>query len=397
MAPCQCTTEGYHPECPNAFTQGGQRLHTIDDEIRLKPRIFKNPQGMIAEGPDDYSSRADTAAQEQILSGGAMHHGSTNPHSGPSNPMQFLTHEAEVTAGEIEDIPAPLRTTQVAMRYQADANTRVNTDELTEKSRGLMRAYEPLTIGQSTLTEYSIGGFQLDPELAASKFRQIQPLPPAKLPIIFNDNELNFFHHFFGGLRVMMGLPDLTIVTKERTHHEHCYEIVKPFIMGSITAGYSSDDTDLEVFIKKVLMSTFDETHTSTADMGICKFHVSSNIWGFQYIEQGMTLGEADLRMWLSMNYSRYQSVWFNVFKGSGVPSFAKNGVRQDESGTMGCQNARNVGHQPIDIGHEKYDRQIRRSQTEPQSRSMRSGGHGARESAVPAERKYRKKNLLGW
>jgi hypothetical protein len=55
---------------------------------------------------------------------------------------------------------------------------------------------------------------------------------------------------------------------------------------------------------------------------------VAANLWGLQYIEPGLEMKEADLKMWLSVNYNHYKTLWFNTFKSAGIPSFALGGVQ---------------------------------------------------------------------
>jgi hypothetical protein len=49
----------------------------------------------------------------------------------------------------------------------------------------------------------------VDLSKAAQKASEITPLPPARLPIIFTDAEMNFHHHFFQGLEILFGRGNL--------------------------------------------------------------------------------------------------------------------------------------------------------------------------------------------
>jgi len=95
-----------------------------------------------------------------------------------------------------------------------------------------------------------------------------------------------------------------------------------------ISIGYESKDTGLTVFTKSVLSSTFNLDKGAGSLPEEKRLIVAANLWGFQYIEDGMECREADLRMWLSICYDKFRTVFFNTFKDSGMPAFAMEGVQ---------------------------------------------------------------------
>jgi hypothetical protein len=183
-------------------------------------------------------------------------------------------------------------------------------------------------MGGVTMTQASIGGFRLDLEKTAEKAAAFVPLPPAMLPIIFRDPELNFNHHFFQGMETLAGSDLIERIVKAGTYAEGDKGRIMPVLKGLITSGYLQSDTELTVFVKKVLSGTFDTVPISSLGAEAESFIVSANLWGFPYIEQGMQCRESDLKMWLHMAYIGYRMAWFNNFKSSGVPSFAVEGVQ---------------------------------------------------------------------
>jgi hypothetical protein len=156
----------------------------------------------------------------------------------------------------------------------------------------------------------------------------VVPLPPAKLPKIFIDPEMNFSHHFFQGLERLIGREQvLEIVVKKRYYTDET-PVLLPLIEGIIKVGYERKDTNLTVFTKSVLASTFDIDERTTSESEHRGLLVGANLWGFQYIEAGMECKEADLRMWLRVCYNKFENIFFNTFKDSGMPDFAMEGVQ---------------------------------------------------------------------
>jgi hypothetical protein len=201
-----------------------------------------------------------------------------------------------------------------------------------EKNRNSLNKFEALSLHGQTLTGISIGGFDIDLSKAAEKTMEIVPLPPSKLPIIFADETLNFYHHFFQGMVSKIGQQSVDFITRSEHHYEDDDEILMPFLEDMISSGYEKTDTESVLLLKKVLGSTFEPIeHRQRSDRGP-KLKVVANLWGFQYLECGMQMAEVDLKMWFSICYSHYRTIWFNTFKTTGTPSFAHQGTRRTRS-----------------------------------------------------------------
>jgi len=204
----------------------------------------------------------------------------------------------------------------------------VDAEDLLANNRDMLRKYEPLRIGKNTLTEMSIGGFAVDLGKAAQKASEVVPLPPARLPKIFIDPEMNFNHHFFQGLERLIGREQVLDIVKKRRYYTNEDLVLLPLIEGIVKAGYEKKDTNLTVFTKSVLSSTFELDERTSIDSPHRGLLVAANLWGFQYIETGMECKEADLRMWLRVCYNKFENIFFNTFKDSGMPDFALEGVQ---------------------------------------------------------------------
>lgn len=215
-------------------------------------------------------------------------------------------------------------------------NTKMmDNSALMEANRKSLRKFEALNLNGNRLTGMSIGGFEIDFNAAATKAMEVLPLPPSKLPIIFVDEELNFYHHFFQGMTYIMGQEVLEEVVSQTIHYDTRLPIIIPVIEELVETGYERSDTELMIFLKRVFTTTFELLGKSRRNHSSEEVMVVANLWGFQYIESGMKCSEASLKMWLSMCYNHYRTVWFNTFKSTGVPGFATQGVRGSRGSTF--------------------------------------------------------------
>lgn len=199
--------------------------------------------------------------------------------------------------------------------------------------QGSMDRFMPLTLGQTTLTEATIGGFKLDMRSLAEQAAEVIPLPAVALPVIFQDKELNFGHHFFQGLEVLCGRDFIVNAVSIPKYSHSESETLGPIVQKLCSEGHKSSDTVLATLVKRVLSSTFDIQHDASTSAGFRTFTVKSNMYGFPYIEVGMQCKEADLKMWLQSAYGKYRMLWFNAFKSSGIPAFAMEGVQDRYTG----------------------------------------------------------------
>jgi hypothetical protein len=190
-----------------------------------------------------------------------------------------------------------------------------------------LQKFEALQLNGKSINDYTIGGFRLDLKATAKKVNEIAPLPPNALPKIFIDDNLNFYHHFFKGMEILLGGSKFQEIVDSKIHHEATIEDLPSSVIGFMEAGMCVGDSALTLLVKKVLSSTFEKSVLSDENGQISVLKVASNLWGFRYIEPGMVLQDADIKMWLSNCYSFYRTIWFDTFKSSGVPMFAIEGV----------------------------------------------------------------------
>jgi len=294
--------------------QGGRLLHALDNETCLKPRIY---MGNLANNDEtDMSLSPDRgAAYKKYLV-------TDNADAEESPPSE------RVIADQVDQFtPKPLT---LPGNYQSRLGKgRMTTDHhMTEQNRHVLRRFEALNVDGQTLTELSIGGYTVDLARAAQKVKEITPLPPARLPIIFLDGDMNFYHHVFQGLEILLGRGVMLRIIETKQYNTHEDPVLLPMIEEMIKKGYERTDTEVTVFAKKVLTTTYEIDSNTTSDAKEHCLLVAANLWGFQYIEAGMQCHEGDLRMWLSISYNHYRTLWFNTFKSSGVPAFALEGVQ---------------------------------------------------------------------
>lgn len=325
---CTCPDDGYTPHCPYAFFQGGQMLHEVRGDGRLKTRyeVIKERPGQNENSPKSSSSEEFNEISERCDSLFDIEsEAKTRPrillgHANPSLSARLY----EDLESKFEHVPRRMTTNDERLKQ---ANL-VDAEDMLAKNRDILRKYEPLRVGNNSLTEMSIGGFTVDLGKAAQKASEVVPLPPARLPKIFIDAEMNFSHHFFQGLERLIGRAQvLEIVTKKRYYTDED-PVLLPLIEEIIKVGYEKKDTNLTVFTKSVLSSTFEIDDRTTVDSPHRGLLVAANLWGFQYIEAGMECKEADLRMWLRVCYNKFENIYFNTFKDSGMPDFALEGVQ---------------------------------------------------------------------
>jgi len=318
---CTCNGESYSANCPQAFVQGGKTLHTIENEVKTKPRVFINRAGA------SHNSRVeDDFPEDQNL----MENSLIRNHSTTSEIRdgKMIVQGDDALYSQIENsFPRGLSLDTAPARQRGQASF-MESEDMMEQNRGMLRKYEPLKVGGLQLTDLSIGGFEVDLSKAAQKASSVAPLPPAKLPRIYIDPNMNFLHHFFQGLDRLLGRDKVLMLVGQDRYYTTAELILLPLIEDIIKVGWEKRDTNLTVFAKSVLSSTFECDERSGPDQEQRGLIVEANLWGFQYIECGMEMKESDLRMWLSINYNHFRMIHFNTFKDSGMPAFAMEGVQ---------------------------------------------------------------------
>lgn len=319
---CVCTDAGYSPDCPQAFMQGGQLLHTIDNETRLKPRRYTGSDDSdndVLQGKNPYHA-LDFLESVPGSPRASNHSISTDP---KSTDQMVLGRQLPVSP-----IPEPL--VPRAWNQVPDHERMYKTDfDLQTQNRVTLEKFEPLKVDGKGLNEVTIGGYTLDMDKIQVRVAAFVPLPPVTLPRIFADDGLNFAHHFSQGLDVLVGRPFMTEVMSKSIQSESDSKKILPTLKSIIKSGHKDGDQDLHTFVKRVLCATFDTAPESGSSSGRDGLLVAANLYGFPYLEQGMHCTDAHLRMWLHLTYAEYKVKWFNSFKSAGLPSFALEGVQE--------------------------------------------------------------------
>lgn len=318
---CTCTEDGYSPDCPQAFIQGGKVLHTIEKETRLKPRLYIRDAktGRIESSPESAQNVMDMLESEIAVL-------DVNPTEGSR------TEKApeSVPCGRVSK-PRP---TLIPREYLGDGeqiyaeSEYASSEHLRMGSNPSLDRFKPLTLNGVSMTAATIGGYRLDLEAVAMRAQKYVPLPPVCLPLIFRDADLNFIHHFFQGIEILLGRALVNSIAKAGSYSSSGPGRLLPGVKALVLSGYKDTDTELTIFIKRVLESTFDPSQAAQVGQTDDHLTVAANFYGFQYLEAGMRCREGDLGMWLHMAYNQYRTAWFNAFKSSGVPEFARDGVQ---------------------------------------------------------------------
>jgi hypothetical protein len=339
---CTCNEDGYSPDCPNAFVQGGRILHTLDPDTQLKPRKYEKVQtevkrnesgevireAKLVEAVNEYK-QLEQSNMKLLENLERLKRITASYHEDEENSL----HDEIYGALDLESIrsgPLDLKAESIPTRARRRMGQveLCNDQDLEYERRDILKKFEPLTINGETLTSYSVGGFPIDMAKAAQKVQEIAPLPPARLPIIFSDDDMNFHHHFFQGLEIIIGRKTLLSIIEQSTFHATSDRLFIDLVEKMVNSPYERKDTEIGLFAKKVLKATFEMPEMHRSDTPVKTVIVASNLYGFQYIEPGMECKESDLRMWLHICYNHYRNMWFNTFKSSGVPQFAIEGVQ---------------------------------------------------------------------
>jgi hypothetical protein len=238
--------------------------------------------------------------------------------------FQSLTNENTLIKREANEVNAiDAERKEMIKRMMDDA------EAMQKDNRVLLNRFDPLRMNDQSLTGVTIAGFKVDIPMVITKIQELAPLPESKLPNIFVDQDLNFFHHFFKGMEMLLSEALFnTIVRMSRLIENGDVKLITK-LHEFMHEGYKEKDTELTVLVKKVLRSTFDTSAVVDKSKPMMGLLVVANLWGFRYIEPGMRVSDAELKMWLHNSYQYYHTLWFDTFKSSGVPAFAREGVIQ--------------------------------------------------------------------
>lgn len=319
---CLCSSIGYADNCPQVFVQGGKTFHTIEKETKLKPRVYS-----CAE-PEEIDM---TPPVEGVKVRNVSRYAASVIDDTASDTFSYSTERID-----------PLRTNRYAPSYerkqtlddrararQVMTRSMSTADDIKQEYFLSMDKFRPAEIGDDNITEMQIGGYTLDLDVTREKIRELLPLPAVALPIIFKDEQLNFYHHFFQGLETEIGRLKLISLVSTAIYKTEEKQEFLPKIHEVLTVGHNATDTALQTFVKRIISSTFEADHTVSKESNVRVLSVVANIWGLPYLEPGMKCDDPELKMWIYLSYSHYQTLWFNAFKSSGIPDFALNGVQR--------------------------------------------------------------------
>jgi len=303
-------------------------LHRIERETKTEPRVYKMLQSSY---PNDYDDAPPkplfnqfVAERRAILENVAPADPGSDEEGILDSVMRYTkVHRPE----EAQQVPLAGPGTE-RIPELIPRSSMVTEQEMMQQNRADLQKFASLKVNGESIVKTTIGGFTMDLERVARKAKEILPLPAVKLPLIFNDENLNFYHHFFQGIELLLGRDVVEAIVATEKYFEEDNILLFPLISALVGSAYALDDNDITVFTKRVISSTF-EHHPAQGQSDEPKtLIVLANFWGFEYLEPGMQLKEADLKMWLSRCYDKYKIVWFNTFKSAGVPSFALSGVQ---------------------------------------------------------------------
>jgi len=301
--------------------QNGTLMHTLNGENKLKPRYYEDP-GNAGSGLSKLSVEGlDLRSNQNMKVEGRGESANAFDHLEDNS----LSDDEIVTIQRRYTTPAEL--TRKIYEPQHGKNWETDTDMQKGNRLGLPN-FNSLQYQGTTMNEATIGGFRLDLQIAQKRVMEFVPLPPVYLPIIFIDKDLNFSHHFFQGMDVLLGKKYMEKIVSQEKYSDTDSKRILPSLKALIMAGAKTNDTELTMFVKRVLSGTFDTLPEAAVDSSQDELIVAVNLWGFQYLEPSMRCRDGDLRMWLHMSFLQYQVSWFNAFKSSGVPKFALDGVQ---------------------------------------------------------------------
>jgi hypothetical protein len=325
---CICDADGCKDNCPHVFYQGGKRLHLIEREMKEQPRMFKllsnrdenNSEAIEPKPLFNQYTKEKRAALENDRSA------ANNDFSDDEEEDYMLQSGLHIVRRQTD--PVSLAASKISPEQLLDKHLMRMDTTMLKGNRKILPKFEALQINGQSIVNTTIGGFAVDLTKAAIKAKEVLPLPAVRLPVIFVDEDLNFHHHFFQGMELLLGREVVESIVSTDRYFEEDEITLFPLMSGLLAAGYEDDDTEITIFTKRVITSTF-ELHQAPVSLAQHQtLVVAANLWGFEYIESGMQCKEPDLKMWLSMCHNHYRTSWFNTFKSAGIPSFALTGVQ---------------------------------------------------------------------
>jgi hypothetical protein len=379
---CVCGTFGWTRHCPCTFFIEGQPFHTLHVGGEKQIRSLSNSSCTDAtrsqeDGMADVLKMVDREIGRSNITTAA-----TTQQSLEGLRQSRLHHQF---------MPAGLfREPEEITKDYSDAGTGFISDEgLGANSRVRLSRFQALEINGVTINQASVGGYRIDPTTTLDNIQRCAKLPPVVLSKIFTDGTLTLLHHFFSCWDSMLGQDFIIdLVTRENYvtgEYKELFEIIKNLIL----AGTLETDDESVTLLKRILSATFDTVSPSQYIPGREHLVALSNFYGLPYVEPGQRFLDSDLAMWLNMTYADYKKAWFNSFKSTGLPRFAKAGVQDRYGSNRSVDGINSQQHTPKSSGelivstrksrtssggHEEYRDEYRRHKS-GEKKSKRSAG----------------------
>jgi len=271
----------------------------------------------------------------------------------------------EVSEKVRDHIPSGLRHID-GREYGTASCDLVEDSEMRASRREPKSKFDELMLGKMSMKEVAIGGFKVDLEEVARAANEILPLPPAKLPDLFKDKNLNFYHNVVNGLWEIIPFEMFMDIINCDPNDDNLDDILVEMISHSINIGYEKSDSESMLLIKKILQSTFESNSTidRRSRASVTNLRVRANTWGFPYLSQGMDCHEVDLRMWLKSCYREYETLWSSAFKSTRAPPFARRVLSDRRSSSSSSKSTlRSIG-ESVNEGEGSIADLMRRDRT---------------------------------
>jgi hypothetical protein len=311
---CICVNDVLLQNCPESFYQGGKILHALDVTKQLDGNRFAVVQDLF-DHEKIMQIEKERKTEPRIFN--------------PSHQLHYADENSGSDHSEDFERMMPLRIDRKTQSMPLPNESKLaNAEVFMKQNQVNLKKYESLDVNGISLTKLSIGGFEVDMSKAAQKAGLIAPLPPAKLPIIFVEDRMNFLHHFFQGLERLIGRDVVLSIVSKKEFFVDEELILVPLIEKMMKSGWEKSDSMLTVFVKSVFIATFEPDPRFDNDDEERGFIVAANLYGLKYFECGAEAKEPDLQFWLAQNYSDFRNLYFDTFKDSGIPAFAMEGVQ---------------------------------------------------------------------
>jgi len=248
---CLCKDNSYRMDCPYTFEQGGGKFHCLGGDLRAVHASAgeESEDSWEAEevntGSEGYIDMLKRANVQQSSNPQIMY---PEPLSVQGGPLRGIERELKM---DPRTFHLPTNQNYAQEHGNPPGYTPDSADDFLAKNRTVLRKFEALQINGKSINDYTIGGFKLDVQTTSKKVKAIAPLPPNALPKIFIDDNLNFYHHFFKGMEILLGGGKFQEIVDSKIHHEGTIEDLPTSIIGFMESGMCVGDSSLTLLVKK--------------------------------------------------------------------------------------------------------------------------------------------------